>query len=127
MPLLEKMGASETILKPFRSSGIGDIAVAYLLYKLATPARYTVTIVGTQQAAKYLKTTGYIQPIPKGDTIKELMKEGSRHVQHTVKKRSEKVRHDVRKRTTENREKLRDSFRKKKSEFMKARSGTKEK
>lgn len=41
---LEYYGASESIIKPFRDSSVGYFAVAYALYKVFTPLRYTVTL-----------------------------------------------------------------------------------
>ena len=76
IPLLERMGASDTVIKPFKSSGVGHLAVAYLLYKLATPARYAVTIGGTQLTTKMLRNYGYMKVVPKGDSLRQLMKDG---------------------------------------------------
>lgn len=42
--ILESLGVSETLINPVRDSSLGHIAIAYLLYKIATPARYTVTL-----------------------------------------------------------------------------------
>lgn len=42
--LLESVGVSQKLIDPVRDSSLGHIAVAYLLYKIATPARYTVTL-----------------------------------------------------------------------------------
>lgn len=52
VPYLESWNFSEKIIAPFRSGGLGDVALAYLMYKLATPARYTVTIGGTNLAIR---------------------------------------------------------------------------
>ncbi|KAJ9586936.1 hypothetical protein L9F63_019480 [Diploptera punctata] len=62
--LLENMGISEKLINPLRDSHAGYIAVAYALYKIATPIRYTVTLGGTTISIKYLKEWGYIKPIP---------------------------------------------------------------
>lgn len=42
--LLESMGISEKVINPLRDSSAGYIAIAYALYKIATPVRYTVTL-----------------------------------------------------------------------------------
>jgi hypothetical protein len=42
--LLESMGISEKVINPLRDSSAGYIALAYALYKIATPIRYTVTL-----------------------------------------------------------------------------------
>ncbi|XP_041376251.1 uncharacterized protein C18orf19 homolog A-like [Gigantopelta aegis] len=73
---LEQLGLSETIIKPFKSSSVGFIAVAYLMYKLATPARYTVTLAGTNIAIHYLRKVGKMNPVPEGHRIRELYKDG---------------------------------------------------
>uniref|UniRef100_A0A1Q3F9F4 Putative conserved plasma membrane protein n=1 Tax=Culex tarsalis TaxID=7177 RepID=A0A1Q3F9F4_CULTA len=61
---LEWIGVSEKLITPVRDSSLGHIATAYLLYKIATPARYTVTLGGTTVSIKYLVQWGYIKPIP---------------------------------------------------------------
>jgi Protein of unknown function (DUF1279). len=42
--LLESWGVSEKLINPLRDSHAGYIAVAYALYKIFTPLRYTVTL-----------------------------------------------------------------------------------
>jgi hypothetical protein len=42
--LLESMSISEKLINPLRDSSAGYIALAYALYKIATPVRYTVTL-----------------------------------------------------------------------------------
>lgn len=76
IPWLEHWGFSETLIKPFRTGGLGDFAVAYLMYKLATPARYTVTLAGTNFAIRLLRSKGKMAPKPKEDSIRELYKVG---------------------------------------------------
>lgn len=51
---------------------MGHIAIAYVLYKIATPARYTVTLGGTTYAIKYLSRFGYIKPMPSKQELKQL-------------------------------------------------------
>lgn len=42
--LLERIGVSERLINPLRDSSAGYIALAYALYKIATPVRYTITL-----------------------------------------------------------------------------------
>ena len=42
--LLENLGVSEKIINPLKGSSAGYVALAYVMYKVATPARYTVTL-----------------------------------------------------------------------------------
>ena len=39
VPILEWIGASEKVISAFKLPGVGNAAVAYLCYKIATPAR----------------------------------------------------------------------------------------
>ena len=45
--LLERLGTSDWILDYLRHSEAGYIALSYACYKIATPARYAVTVGGT--------------------------------------------------------------------------------
>lgn len=75
VPFLEWCGLSEKIIGPFRNSSLGDVALAYLMYKLATPARYTVTLTGTNFAIQYLRKTGRMQPKCASTSLRTLAKE----------------------------------------------------
>ena len=88
IPLLEAIGAGETVIGAFQTPGVGNAAVAYLLYKVATPARYTVTILGTQLTVRMMRKMGYWEPVPKQDSIRQLYKEG----REEFKERMEAVR-----------------------------------
>lgn len=60
--LLESLGISEKIISPLRTSSVGYYALTYALYKVASPARYAVTIGGTTLSINYLTRWGYIKP-----------------------------------------------------------------
>ncbi|XP_042879219.1 protein FAM210A-like isoform X2 [Penaeus japonicus] len=72
VPMMEKLGAGEKILSHLRNSNAGYYAIAYAMYKIATPARYTVTIGGTTLSINYLKKRGYIKPVPSSEQLKEM-------------------------------------------------------
>jgi len=59
-------------------SGAGHVAIAFILCKLISPLRYLTTIVGTKYISEYLRSRGYIAPIPQGDRIGELAKESQK-------------------------------------------------
>ena len=42
--MLETIGISDSVTDHLRDSNAGYYAIAYGMYKIATPARYTVTI-----------------------------------------------------------------------------------
>lgn len=75
-PALRWIGAGQTIINFYTMPGVGHLAVAYLLYKLATPARYMVTIGGTHLAVKMLRNWGYMQAIPESESLRSLVKDG---------------------------------------------------
>ena len=74
--ILEWFGTSEIIVSKFRSSHLGDIAAAYLCYKLLTPARYTVTLGGTNFTIKYLQRQGKMPKATERERLKDLVKDG---------------------------------------------------
>lgn len=54
---------------------MGYVAITYGLYKIATPARYAITLGGTTISIKYLKEWGYIKPMPSKERLKEIYSE----------------------------------------------------
>lgn len=88
---MEWLGFSEKIISPFRNSSAGDVAVAYLMYKLATPARYTVTLAGTNFAIKYLRQIGKMQPKTESSSLRTLAKDSRKELREkrrAVKKKT---------------------------------------
>ncbi|RUS89356.1 hypothetical protein EGW08_002876 [Elysia chlorotica] len=92
VPLLESWNLSERVISPFRSGGLGNVALAYLLYKLATPARYTVTIAGTRYAIGYLQKEGKMKVVPKSDSLRSLYREGKEDIKGRSKRRISSMR-----------------------------------
>lgn len=81
---LEYIGVSEKLIAPVRDSSLGHIATAYLLYKIATPARYTVTLGGTTVSIKYLVQWGYIKPIPTKAELVQMYKDKKENIQERI-------------------------------------------
>jgi len=77
IPYLEMLGTPERMISIMKNSGAGYVAVAYAMYKVATPLRYTVTLGGTTVSINYLKKWGLIQPkpIPSKEEFRLIMKE----------------------------------------------------
>jgi len=90
VPLLQWFGASESIIRPFTLPGVGNAAVAYLMYKIATPARYTVTILGTRQAVVMLRRSGHIPQVHEDSTIRSLVRDSRTHMKSKVKRKRRK-------------------------------------
>lgn len=72
VPFMEYLGVPEQYLCPLRSSSLGYLAVATAMYKLATPARYTVTLGTTTMTINYLSKRGLL---PMNDDLKKKMKD----------------------------------------------------
>lgn len=66
---------NETIVSKLRNSHLGHVAIAYFLYKVATPVRYTVTLGGTTFAIKVLSQRGIIKPMPSKDKLVQIYKD----------------------------------------------------
>jgi len=59
--VLAALGTSQEYLEKISQSQYTYIALAYACYKVATPARYTVTIGGTTLAIRHLTQVGVLK------------------------------------------------------------------
>jgi len=88
VPLLRWLGASDTVVSPFLVPGVGSAAVIYLMYKLASPARYAVTVAGTQLAVRLLRRRGYLRvpetPSGKPDPLHAMVSDGRAKVKNKM-------------------------------------------
>ncbi|KAG9338258.1 hypothetical protein JZ751_026063, partial [Albula glossodonta] len=76
VPFLELIGLPETVVGLLRDSQSGYALTAYAMYKIATPARYTVTLGGTSFTVKYLRKHGYFStPPPVKEYFQDKMEE----------------------------------------------------
>ncbi|XP_037284650.2 uncharacterized protein C18orf19 homolog B [Rhipicephalus microplus] len=75
VPIMEYLGLPESIISPLRKSGLNYIATASAMYKLATPARYTVTLGGTSIAVRILVKRGLIKPMPTGGQLRQMLRD----------------------------------------------------
>ncbi|XP_078397216.1 uncharacterized protein C18orf19 homolog A [Cetorhinus maximus] len=96
VPFLEYIGAPKGIIQILSNSHGGNALTAYALYKLATPARYTVTLGGTSFAVKYLRSHGYLPtPPPMREYLQDRMEETrerfSEKMEETKELLSEKI------------------------------------
>lgn len=75
--VMKTLGFSESITNKLESghSTSAYLALAYALYKIATPLRYTVTLGGTTYSINKLKELGYIKPIPPKEKLVEMYEE----------------------------------------------------
>lgn len=105
-PILEKFLEPETIEKA-QNSPLGHAALAYLMYKLATPARYAVTIGGTQLTVQQLKKMGVWKEIDEKEKIGSLLREGKDNVKDKIREGKDNVKDKIR----EGKDNVKDKFR----------------
>nr|XP_046194344.1 uncharacterized protein C18orf19 homolog B-like [Oncorhynchus gorbuscha]XP_046194345.1 uncharacterized protein C18orf19 homolog B-like [Oncorhynchus gorbuscha] len=76
VPFLELIGLPEKIVGLLNHSSGGYALTAYAMYKIATPARYTVTLGGTSFSVQYLRKHGYFStPPPVKEYLQDRMDE----------------------------------------------------
>ncbi|XP_054477878.1 uncharacterized protein C18orf19 homolog A-like [Anoplopoma fimbria] len=76
VPFLDMIGLPDSIVSVLRNSSSGYALTAYAMYKIATPARYTVTLGGTSLSVQYLRKHGYMStPPPVKEYIQDRMEE----------------------------------------------------
>lgn len=96
VPFLELIGLPESIVSLLRDSQSGYALTAYAMYKIATPARYTMTLGGTSVSVQYLRKHGYLStPPPVKEYIQDKMEETreklSEKMEETKERFSEKM------------------------------------
>ncbi|XP_061529684.1 uncharacterized protein C18orf19 homolog B [Phycodurus eques] len=82
---LEMIGVPESLVGLLRESSSGYALTAYAMYKIATPARYAVTLGGTSLSVQYLRKHGYLSTPP---PVKEYFQD---KMEETKEKLSEKM------------------------------------
>ncbi|XP_013201230.1 uncharacterized protein C18orf19 homolog A [Amyelois transitella] len=113
LAILEWMGISETLMAPLKDSSAGYFALAFALYKIATPLRYAVTVGGTTVAIKKLTAIGWIKPVPSTERIKEMLQEQKDSLQDRFKESKEHYKSQM----SEKRTQVMDEMRRYKSEM----------
>ncbi|XP_046906630.1 uncharacterized protein C18orf19 homolog A-like [Hypomesus transpacificus] len=92
VPYLEYIGFPERLVKLLENSQSGCALTAYAMYKIATPARYTVTLGGTSLSVKYLRQHGYLStPPPVKEYIQDKMEETKERLQDKMEETKERL------------------------------------
>lgn len=63
-PILSKVGVSDHHIETLKHSKASTAVMAYALYKIFTPLRYTVTLGATEVTIRTLRKRGFIKPTP---------------------------------------------------------------
>ncbi|XP_018521164.1 uncharacterized protein C18orf19 homolog B [Lates calcarifer] len=114
VPFLEMVGLPESLVGLLRDSSSGYALTAYAMYKIATPARYTVTLGGTSLSVQYLRKHGYLStPPPVKEYIQDKMEETkekfTEKMEETKEKFSEKM-EETKERISEKMEETKDKL-----------------
>nr|XP_046256178.1 uncharacterized protein C18orf19 homolog B [Scatophagus argus]XP_046256179.1 uncharacterized protein C18orf19 homolog B [Scatophagus argus] len=114
VPFLEMIGLPESLVGLLRDSSSGYALTAYAMYKIATPARYTVTLGGTSLSIQYLRKHGYLStPPPVKEYIQDRMEETkeklTEKMEETKERFSEKM-EETKERISEKMEETKDKL-----------------
>uniref|UniRef100_A0A1A8BI40 Family with sequence similarity 210, member A n=1 Tax=Nothobranchius kadleci TaxID=1051664 RepID=A0A1A8BI40_NOTKA len=116
VPFLEMIGLPESVVGLLRNSSSGYALTAYAMYKIATPARYAVTLGGTSLSVQYLRKHGYLSTPP---PVKEYFQD---KMEETKEKLTEKM-EETRDRFTEKMEETKERISEKMEETKDKLSG----
>ncbi|XP_004470070.3 protein FAM210A isoform X2 [Dasypus novemcinctus] len=108
VPFLELIGLPDSIVNILKNSQSGNALTAYALFKIATPARYTVTLGGTSLAVKYLRHRGYMSTPP---PVKEYLQDRMEETKELISEKMEETKDRLTEKLQETKEKV--SFKKK--------------
>ncbi|XP_036101011.1 protein FAM210A [Molossus molossus] len=108
VPFLELIGLPDSIVNILKNSQSGNALTAYALFKIATPARYTVTLGGTSFTVKYLRSHGYMSTPP---PVKEYLQDRMEETKELLTEKMEETKDRLTEKLQETKEKV--SFKKK--------------
>ncbi|KFQ63300.1 Protein FAM210A, partial [Pelecanus crispus] len=92
VPFLELIGLPDSIINILKNSQSGNALTAYALYKIATPARYTVTLGGTSITVKCLRKSGYMStPPPVKEYLQDRMEETKDKITEKMEETKDKI------------------------------------
>lgn len=103
VPFLEYVGFPDKLVKLLENSQSGYALTAYAMYKIATPARYTVTLGGTSLSVKYLRKHGHMSTPP---PVKEYLQEKMEETKERLSEKMEETKDRFSERIEETKEKF---------------------
>ncbi|XP_019735558.1 uncharacterized protein C18orf19 homolog B [Hippocampus comes] len=111
---LEMINVPESLVGLLRESSSGYALTAYAMYKIATPARYAVTLGGTSLSVQYLRKHGYLSTPPPvkeyfQDKMEETKEKFSEKMEETKERFSEKM-EETKERFSEKMEETKDKL-----------------
>ncbi|XP_058032140.1 protein FAM210A [Ahaetulla prasina] len=124
VPFLEFIGLPESIVNILKHSQSGNALTAYALYKIATPARYTVTLGGTSITVKYLRKHEYMSTPP---PVKGYIQDRMEETKERISGKMEETRDMISGKMEETKEKLTEKMEETKERITEKIQETKEK
>ncbi|KAJ8288498.1 hypothetical protein COCON_G00011570 [Conger conger] len=124
VPFLEFIGLPETVVGMLRDSQSGYALTAYAMYKIATPARYTVTLGGTSLTVKYLRKHGYFSTPP---PVKEYFQDKMEETRERFSERMEETKGRFSERMEETKERFSERMEETKDKLSEKLQETKDK
>ncbi|KAL4665955.1 hypothetical protein H8957_012136 [Semnopithecus entellus] len=108
VPFLELIGLPDSVVSILKNSQSGNALTAYALFKIATPARYTVTLGGTSFTVKCLRSRGYMSTPP---PVKEYLQGRMEETKELITEKMEETKDRLTEKLQETKDKV--SFKKK--------------
>ncbi|XP_019345889.1 protein FAM210A [Alligator mississippiensis] len=135
VPILEVIGLPESIISLLKNSETGNVLTAYTLCKIASPARYIVTLGTTSIAIKYLRKYGYLSRPPpvKGylhdrmEETKELLSGKMEETRDKITEKMEETRDKITEKMEETKDKITEKMEETKDKITEKIQETKEK
>ncbi|CAB1350438.1 unnamed protein product [Coregonus sp. 'balchen'] len=103
VPFLEYVGFPEKLVKLLEHSQSGYALTAYAMYKIATPARYTVTLGGTSLSIRYLRKHGHMTTPP---PVKEYLQDKMEETRERLSEKMEETKDRLSEKMEETRDRL---------------------
>ncbi|XP_010902752.1 uncharacterized protein C18orf19 homolog A [Esox lucius] len=103
VPFLEYVGFPEKLVKLLENSQSGYALTAYAMYKIATPARYTVTLGGTSLSIRYLRKHGHMATPP---PVKEYLQDKMEETRERLSEKMEETKDRLSEKMEETRDRL---------------------
>ncbi|KAI4893283.1 hypothetical protein NFI96_019682 [Prochilodus magdalenae] len=124
VPFLEFIGVPDKVVGILRDSQGGYALTAYAMYKLATPARYTVTLGGTSLSVQYLRRHGYFSTPP---PVKEYLQDKMEETRERLSEKMEETKERFSEKMEETKERLSGRMEETKERFTEKMEETKDK
>ena len=103
IPFLELLGLPDSVVNILKNSQSSNALTAYSLFKIATPARYTVTLERTSCTVNYLCSWGYMSTL---SPVKDYLQDRVEETKELLKEKME----ETKDRLTEKLQEIKENF-----------------